>query len=48
MKDVERVLPMILLHELQENTLVDTGVCLEHQGGFALGMTWGVERLCLV
>lgn len=36
------------LPELQERTLVDTGVQLEHRGGFALGMVEGTERLCLL
>lgn len=36
------------LSDLQERTLVETGVWFEHRGGFALGMIKGTERLCLL
>lgn len=36
------------LHDMQEVTLLDTGVQLEHQGEFSLGMIEGMVRLCLL
>lgn len=35
------------LHDLQEQTLMDTSVQLEHRRGFALGMFEGMELLCM-